>query len=66
MLTLKASVAAIVLAASITATAGITYVAARMSVTVSCPAPVAATAPPTGRSALPPGDPIQPSHGKQW
>jgi hypothetical protein len=65
MLTLKASVAAIVLAASITATAGITYVATRMSVAVSCPTPVAATAAPR-RSALPPGDPVQPSHGKQW
>ena len=65
MLTLKASVAAIVLAASITATAGITYVATRMSVAVSCPTPVTATTAPE-RSALRPGDPVQPSHGKQW
>jgi hypothetical protein len=66
MLPLKASIVAIVLATSITATAGITYVATRMSVAVSCPAPVAATAPPLGRPALPPGDPVQPSRGKQW
>jgi len=41
MMTLKASVAAAVLAAAVTATAGITYVAtkASMNVSVSCPAP---------------------------
>lgn len=65
MLTLKASVAAIVLAASITATAGITYIATRMSVEVSCPAPTVAASPPT-RWDLPSGPVLPLGQGKKW
>ena len=56
MMTLKASVAAAVLAGAVTATAGITYIAtkASMNVSVSCPAPIAA-APPAARPDLPLG-----------
>ena len=56
MMTLKASVAAAILAAVVTGTAGITYVAtkASMNVTVSCPTP-AATASPAARPDLPIG-----------
>ena len=45
MLTLKASAAAAILAAAIAGTAGVTYVATRMSVMVSCPAPTVAASP---------------------
>jgi hypothetical protein len=67
MMTLKASVAAAVLAGAVTATAGITYVVtkASMNVSVSCPAPIAA-APPASRPFPPRGDVPPTTGGKQW
>jgi hypothetical protein len=65
MLTLKASAAAAVLAASVAATAGITYIATRMSVTVSCPAPTVAASP-TARPDLPSGPVLPLGQGKKW
>jgi hypothetical protein len=66
MLTLKESVAAAILVGAVAATAGITYVATKTTVTVSCPSPPVAAAPPSASSALPTGAPVQPYHGKQW
>lgn len=65
MLTLKTSVAAAILVGAMAATAGVTYVAARTSVSVSCPGAVAAT-PPATRPDLPLGQ-LPPLHqGKQF
>ena len=50
MLTLKTSVAAAILVGVMAATAGVTYVAARTSVSVSCPAAVAALPRKRGRT----------------
>jgi hypothetical protein len=62
MLTLKASVAAAILAGTAVATAGITYVATKTSVTASfsCPAPAVSASPAT-RPDLPLGQlpPVQ-------
>jgi hypothetical protein len=65
MLTLKASVAAAILAASIAGTAGVTYVATRMSVEVSCPSPAVAASPPA-RPDLPSGPVLPLGQGKKW
>jgi hypothetical protein len=66
MLTLKARVATAIVAGTVAATAGITYVATKTAIAVSCPNPPAAASSPSGPSALPPGDPVQPYRGKQW
>jgi hypothetical protein len=65
MLTLKTGVAAAILVGAVTATAGITYVTARASVTVSCPAAVSA-APPATRPDLPLGQLPALHQGKQF
>jgi hypothetical protein len=65
MLTFKASAAAAILAASIAGTAGVTYVATRMSVEVSCPASAVAASPPT-RPDLPSGPVLPLGQGKKW
>lgn len=67
MLTLKASVAAAILAGAIAATAGITYVAtkANMQVSVSCP-PAAASAPSPVKPPLPQGAPVPLNQGKTY
>ena len=66
MLTLKTSIAASIIVGTVAATAGITYVAMKTAIAVSCPNPSPAASSPSGPSALPPGDPVQPYHGKQW
>ena len=66
MLTLKTSVAAAIFAIAITATAGVTYLATKTAVAVICPSPLAAAPSSSTRPALPPGNPVQPYHGKQW
>ena len=66
MLTLKTGVAAAILAGAVAATAGVTYVVTRTAVAVSCPTPAAVNLAPSGPSALPPGAPVQPYHGKQF
>lgn len=65
MLSLKTSVAAIVLAGSIGATAGITYVVTRTRATVSCPAAKTVGAP-EQRPMLPAGAPIPTVRGQQF
>ena len=65
MLKLRVSVAAMVLGGSIAATAGITYLVARASVTMSCPAGIAAGAP-EQRPMFPAGAPIPTVRGKQF
>jgi CRISPR/Cas system-associated protein Csm6 len=65
MLIVKASAAAAILAASIAGTAGITYVATRMSVVVNCPATAAASSP-VARPDLPAGPVLPLSQGKKW
>jgi hypothetical protein len=66
MLTLKTSVATAIVAGAVAATAGITYVTTKTAVAVNCPSPSVAASSPSPPSALPPGDPVQPYHGKQW
>jgi hypothetical protein len=66
MLTLKTSVAAILLAGTVAATAGVTYVATKstMQVSISCPpqlAPNVATKP-----NLPQGAPVPLNQGKTY
>jgi hypothetical protein len=67
MLTLKASVAATILAGAIGATAGVTYVAtkANMQVSLSCP-PAAASEPAPMRPSLPQGAPVPLNQGKTY
>jgi hypothetical protein len=67
MLTLKASVAAIILAGAVGATAGVTYVAtkANMQVSLSCPPP-AASEPSSVRPSLPQGAPVPLNQGKTY
>lgn len=67
MLTLKASVAAAILAGAITATAGATYVAtkASMQVSVRCP-PAVVSASPVPKTALPQGAPVPLNQGKTY
>jgi hypothetical protein len=65
-MTLKTSVATAIVAGTIAATAGVTYMATKTAVAVNCPAPPATASSPRAPSALPPGDPVQPYHGKQW
>ena len=66
MLTLNTGVAVAILAGAVAATAGITYVVTKTAVTVNCPASAATNSTPNGSSALPPGAPVQPYHGKQF
>ncbi len=67
MLTLKASVASAILAGTIAATAGVTYLAtkASMRVSVNCP-PIAASAPSPARPGLPQGAPVPLNQGKTY
>jgi len=67
MLTLKASVAAAILAGTIAATAGVTYVAtkANMQVSVSCP-PTTTSAPAFVKPPLPQGAPVPLNQGKTY
>jgi hypothetical protein len=70
MLTLKTSVAALLLAGTVAATAGITYVATKysMQVSVSCP-PQSSTllAPNSGmKPSLPQGAPVPLNRGKTY
>jgi hypothetical protein len=66
-MTLRASVAAAILAGAVAGTAGITYVATKASINVSlsCPAPAAA-APPASRPFPPRGEIPSTTGGKQW
>ena len=67
MFTLKASVAATILAGTIAATAGVTYVTtkANTQVSVSCPR-TAASEPVPARPALPQGAPVPLNQGKTY
>jgi hypothetical protein len=66
MLTLKTSIAAAIVVGALAATAGITYTVTKTTIAVGCPAPTIMAPMPSGQSALPPGNPAQPYHGKQW
>jgi hypothetical protein len=63
MITLKASIAAIVLLGAMGAAAGATYAVTRLSVAVSCPEPVPAAAPQGGLNWNP-GHQIPQNQGK--
>ena len=70
VLTLKASVAAAILAGTALASAGAGYIVSRATVTaqgaVTCPGPVMAAAPAAGPHALPDGGAPLPLNGKKW
>lgn len=65
MLTLKASVAALILVCAVAATAGATYVATKATVTVSCPA-IPPTPAPSSNRGIPLGNPLPLNQGKKW
>jgi hypothetical protein len=70
MLTLKASIAASVLAGTALASAGAGYVVSRTTMTaqvaVSCPTPAANASAPEPPHALPNGPTISATKGKEW
>lgn len=65
MLTLKTSVAAAIFVGAIAATAGVTYLATKTTVAVSCPSPIVAPSASDNRG-IPLGKPLPLNQGKHW